>query len=662
MGISTYVGRVGGLAVALGLGAATVTGHGALAMAWAEPTADTDGTASDSSPTARDQPMEPAASTSAETSTSAVTGRPVPDGQEPRTSQRRTRERPTSHREATGESSTPSTSVDQEDTAPLHESSNPERDSASDVSSTAAVPSHPKIVVSVPLTPTPTNAQAERGGDPSPTAAWTQLRSEISTSGTDADPQAVVVKQADPTDTDHIGKYESASPPRARFAVDAAWAGAAANNEPPTRQSEVAKTVAAEPIPAVMTALTSLFSAVLNPFKANDTTPTTPASMPAVWALLAFARREIGQSGLELPAAREPALPSVDGQVLATAVSPEPSIKDESDALAAPMSDAQSVANVSVAQANYADAFSGTPSIVAAVVAFALQIVDRVVDTFGLQDLLAAATKLIEAPQPPWFLTLGLDAERTEFDGMPVWTFKAPNSTSEKVVVAIHGGGYVYDITYFGWANYTQWARDTGATVVVPLYPALPEGSAAEIVPKMADLIAAQVAQHGPDNVSVEGDSAGASIGLAAVQLLVQRGSPVPGRMVLISPALDYVLTDPRSAAINDPLIDIPTLQAAGELWGRGLPGGVANPWVSPLYGSLEGLPQMWIYSGSLDALSPAVLDLQKRAIAEDAPFTFILRKGELHGWAAYFFLFPEAFALLPAIEGQLVGDFDDSV
>jgi ABC-2 type transport system ATP-binding protein len=213
MGISTYVGRVGGLAVALGLGAATVTGHGVLAVAWAEPAADTGGTVSDSSSTPRDQPMEPAASISAETSTSAVTGRRVPNGQEPRTSQRRTRERPTSHSEATGESSTPSRSVDQEDNAPLHELSDPGSDSASDVSSTAAAPSPPKIVVSVPLTPTPKNAQAERGGDPSPTAAWTQLRSEISTSGTDADPQAVVVKQADPTDTDHIGNYESASPP-----------------------------------------------------------------------------------------------------------------------------------------------------------------------------------------------------------------------------------------------------------------------------------------------------------------------------------------------------------------------------------------------------------------------------------------------------------------
>jgi hypothetical protein len=70
----------------------------------------------------------------------------------------------------------------------------------------------------------------------------------------------------------------------------------------------------------------------------------------------------------------------------------------------------------------------------------------------------------------------------------------------------------------------------------------------------------------------------------------------------------------------------------------------------------------MWVYSSSLDALSPAVLDLQERAIAEGAPLTFILRKGQVHAWVGYFFILPEAYALIPEIEAQLVGDVDESV
>ena len=46
-------------------------------------------------------------------------------------------------------------------------------------------------------------------------------------------------------------------------------------------------------------------------------------------------------------------------------------------------------------------------------------------------------------------------------------------------------------------------ARDTGATVVVPLYPLAPQGTAATDVPAMAGLISSQIDQHEAKNVSV---------------------------------------------------------------------------------------------------------------------------------------------------------------
>jgi acetyl esterase/lipase len=184
----------------------------------------------------------------------------------------------------------------------------------------------------------------------------------------------------------------------------------------------------------------------------------------------------------------------------------------------------------------------------------------------------------------------------------------------------------------------------------------LPEGNAATVVPQMQDFIADQIALHGADNVAIEGDSAGASIGLAAVQGLVHRGLPAPARMVFVSPAFEWLLTDPRNEQVDDPLIDLDVLRDAGRRWAADLPGGAANPLVSPLYGSLAGLPPTWVYSGSLDALSPQILDLQLRARAEGAPFQFVLPKGGLHGWPGLSWL-PEASEVAPAIIGQLLGD-----
>ena len=77
----------------------------------------------------------------------------------------------------------------------------------------------------------------------------------------------------------------------------------------------------------------------------------------------------------------------------------------------------------------------------------------------------------------------------------------------------------------------------------------------------MADLISAQIDQHGAENVSVFGDSAGGNIALVAVQEMVRRGDPVPSRMVLSSPALDSTLSNPAIQFVDDPTLSAtPTL------------------------------------------------------------------------------------------------------
>jgi triacylglycerol lipase len=55
---------------------------------------------------------------------------------------------------------------------------------------------------------------------------------------------------------------------------------------------------------------------------------------------------------------------------------------------------------------------------------------------------------------------------------------------------------------------------------------------------------------------------------------------------------------------------------------------------VSPLYGSLTGLPPTTVYSGSLEILAPDVLRLSQEAAMQGAPISFVLRTGEIHDWA----------------------------
>ena len=156
-------------------------------------------------------------------------------------------------------------------------------------------------------------------------------------------------------------------------------------------------------------------------------------------------------------------------------------------------------------------------------------------------------------------------------------------------------------------------AYQTGATIEVPIYPLLQQGgTAGTVVPKMADFINMEDAQHGVNNVSVIGDSAGGNLALAAVEYMVAHGEPVPSSMVLLSPWLDVSLTNPNIALVHDPLLPVGPGQVIGKEWAGNLPEN--NYMVSPLYGSLNGLPPTYVYEGSMDSLAPDVLVLQHNA------------------------------------------------
>lgn len=247
---------------------------------------------------------------------------------------------------------------------------------------------------------------------------------------------------------------------------------------------------------------------------------------------------------------------------------------------------------------------------------------------------------------PPFFLTYGLTVKRSEYEGMAVWTLTPPDPSGQ-YVVAIHGGSFIGQVSVFHWWNYTDMARQTGATIVVPLYELAPKGNAAKDIPIMANFIGSQVSTYGTNNVSVIGDSAGGTIALASLQELVRRNAPVPGRLVLLSPALDQ--SDTFKDPVNDPLLSDPkSVEANHALWAGGL--SLTDPIVSPLYGSLDGLPPTTVYSGSDDLLGKETLELRDRVIAsESTNFTFELRNGQFHDWTLFAFL-PDATAERPGV------------
>jgi triacylglycerol lipase len=294
--------------------------------------------------------------------------------------------------------------------------------------------------------------------------------------------------------------------------------------------------------------------------------------------------------------------------------------------------------------------FTGTPWLANRTEVAGLWAVKDVTGVFGL-DLTtqlgpwAQSTGLFNlyfSNTPPKFLPflLGETVQQTTYDGMNVVQI-TPAHPSGHYVVALHGGAFIFPPSIFHRFDYTLIAHQTGATIEAPIYPLVQQGgTAGTVVPEIAGLVSMEIAGHGAPNVSVYGDSAGGNLALAAVEYLVANNETVPASMVLLSPWLAPGVTNPNTAFVHHPWLNIGPLEQVGKQWAGNLPEN--DPLVSPLDGSLKGLPPTYVYSGSLDSLAPDVVVLDQEAATQGALISFVLRTGEIHDRVL---LSPDGFA-----------------
>ncbi|MFB1295211.1 alpha/beta hydrolase fold domain-containing protein [Mycobacterium sp. pW049] len=267
----------------------------------------------------------------------------------------------------------------------------------------------------------------------------------------------------------------------------------------------------------------------------------------------------------------------------------------------------------------------------------------RGISSFIGVDFYGLIGKVLENDDPPWFVRGGLDVRRTEFEASEDstwdgWEFRPPNPTG-KTVIAVHGGGFIVEPLVTHWLDYAQMARETGATVIVPMYPlgTTEAGTAVKVVPAMAEFISAQIDTYGAQNVSIYADSAGPSLAMAAVRELILAGKPVPAGMVLLSFTPDGSLSNPDIYEVDDPIIDLDNLDfyIRENHWGDGLD--PRDPLLSPLFFEDEvfaALPPTTIYVGELEYALPDTLLLHDKWSAAGGVVSTVVGVGQFHDWA----------------------------
>ncbi|MEV0588833.1 alpha/beta hydrolase [Nonomuraea sp. NPDC050310] len=126
---------------------------------------------------------------------------------------------------------------------------------------------------------------------------------------------------------------------------------------------------------------------------------------------------------------------------------------------------------------------------------------------------------------------------------------------------------------------------------------------------------------HEPADVLLGGDSAGGHLTLATLLALRDRGGPMPGGAICLSPWADLTDAPRRANRWQDPLLSASRVRWLARRWTAGLD--PRDPLVSPVLGDYTGLPPLMIVTGSTEVLREEDLRVARQARAAGVPVRY---------------------------------------
>jgi len=237
-----------------------------------------------------------------------------------------------------------------------------------------------------------------------------------------------------------------------------------------------------------------------------------------------------------------------------------------------------------------------------------------------------------EAP-PPDALRERYVVRREALDGGAVYTLTPRAGTARRTLLYIHGGAYCGALNAMHWGLIERLGERSGARLVVPQYPLAPEHDWKRAYAMLDQLYQRLAAEVAPESIVIAGDSAGGGFTLGLAEQLRDEGRPLPGGLILYSPWLNLVRDNPAQAALEDrdPGLARAGLVWAAEHWADGTP--LDDPHISPVLGSLKGLPPLLVFSGTRDLLNADAQQLVEKARQDGARLDYVEAPQMLHDW-----------------------------
>jgi epsilon-lactone hydrolase len=277
-------------------------------------------------------------------------------------------------------------------------------------------------------------------------------------------------------------------------------------------------------------------------------------------------------------------------------------------------------------------------------------------DTGGEVSAVRAAFNEVMARVP---VAPDVQQKPTTIGGVGAIEVTIEGTKAENVILYFHGGVYVIGSAATSIPLVGDLARRTGAKVITVDYRLAPED------PYPAAVDDARAAYEGllgqgidPGQVAFSGDSAGGGLAVATLLALRAAGTPLPAGAFLMSPYVDLTLageTLTEKQALDPVLtpdglrVRVPDYVARAD---------ASDPFISPIFGDLSGLPPLLIQVGTHEILLSDAVRLASRAALADVPVRLEVTPGVPHVFQGFAAILDEGDAALEAAAAFLKAQF----
>jgi acetyl esterase/lipase len=248
-----------------------------------------------------------------------------------------------------------------------------------------------------------------------------------------------------------------------------------------------------------------------------------------------------------------------------------------------------------------------------------------------------------------------ITCQRVGAGGVPAEWIAAPGAAEDRVLLYLHGGGYVIGSMRGYRVFLSRLSRTSGGRVLGLEYRLAPENPFPAAV---EDAVAGYrwLLSQGvdPRRIAIGGDSAGGGLTVATLVALRYLGEPMPAAGVCISPWVDLEGTGDSmsSKAELDPIVQREMLQFMARMYLGDR--GQHTPLASPLHADLRGLPPLLILVGTAETLLDDSTRLAERATAAGVAVELEVWDDMVHVWPIFAPILPEGQRAIERI-GQFI-------